>query len=251
MTRIRPWTPERKAMARQHIAEGISRKESLPLLNALPGDPLSMASLHNHLYNHGLKLTPEARLAVARRSGSSIVLRKGAPLCMTPERLAYFREAWPRGDEPDAVWCALSAMDGPPIKSPRALYQHAKNNGIKRDRAEKPPHDPIAARERILARRRAAHAKKQAARRPADVDRPRAPVMAPRRRVEPAVIAEPEPTIEPTPAIADAVTEERYAKVRAALSKRKSDPSDIARAHGMPLREVYRVAMDLRREARA
>lgn len=153
---------------------------------------------------------------------------------MTPERLEYLRAAYARRDSDRAIWQALNAMPGPPIKSPVAVERHAARNGIKRP--ARPPADATQAHQNMLARRRA----RRASKRPTD-----APPIIPRAiRAEP--IAE-GPVIEPTPAIADAVTEARYAKVRAALAK-KGDPFAIHVAHRMPLREVYRVAMELRRE---
>ena len=150
---------------------------------------------------------------------------------------------------------ALAAMDGPPLAGWDAIISYATKIGLRR-----PPRVRDWAREKERRRRAAAKlykrrtAKDAAARPAAPKAVPKAPQMAKARTPRPVaapILVERGPVIEPSPERADAVTEDRYARARAALAKKKADHSEVARAHGLPLREVYRLAGEMRREARA
>lgn len=190
------------------------------------------------MHKLGLKLADEHYRATLHVASA---LPRGAAVRMTAERLAYLRVAFPAGVDLEEILATSNAMEGPPIKSVKAICEHAKRNGIKRPRQARPRGDETLRKAAKVAYEKRRRADKAAAR----------AAKPPRRYVPPPVVQEPVEVVEPSPAIADAVTEARYARVKAALGKRDADAAALARVHGMPLREVYRLAGERRREMRA
>jgi hypothetical protein len=244
----RVWNDARDALLRELVASGKSRSECIAPLNALAGAPVTKQQQVAHrMYTLRLTLTGERR-----RASWTAALMTHREVTYTPERLAYLREAYPAGTAVRDIMTTLNAMPGPQVKSLDALTAFANKIGLKR-----PPRkfDAGAHKARHAEHKRVARAL-AAASKPAPQER--APIMAKRAKI-PVMREGIEQTfegvqaavIEPSPEIADAVTEARYAKVRAALSKRNADAAALARVHGMPLREVYRLVGEVRREMRA
>lgn len=236
------WNDARDAKLRELVAAVGSRGECIAPLNALPGAPITnVRQVAYRMRMLRLTLTGESR-----RASWTAAMMTGREMTYTAPRLAHLREAYPAGVAPRVIMDALNAMPGPQIKSPEALGAFANKIGLKRPVRT---FDPAAHKVRQVEQKRAARA---AARqqRPAEL----APVMKKRALVpQPVQAAEPEPApvIQPSPEIADAAVEARYARVRAALRKKGSDAAALARVHGMPLREAFRLAGEVRREMRA
>lgn len=234
MSRYNIWNPARDALLRQLVAEGTSRQLCLAPLNALPGLPVTKtAQVAARMRALGLALTIEQRRAIwtaAQAPGRTY----------TPERIVHLREAWPAGVPACEILAALNAMEGPAIRSEVALNNFANKIGLRR-----PPADREEARQRSLERKRAAsvlYRRRKAAEEGRVLRRAKA------AKVAPPMPAAPPAPVERGPEIADAVVTRRYQHARAALGRKAANPTDIARTHNLPLREVFRLAGELRRE---
>ncbi|MBS7811176.1 hypothetical protein [Roseococcus pinisoli] len=277
---LRVWNPARDALLAELVKGGSARRSCVVPLNELPGAPITRwQQVAWRMHVLGLRLSPEHSRA-AHRDTPGLKKKRGAQECMTPERAAYMREAYPAGVAEVEIWTTLSAMAGPPLKNPKTVRAHAQKLGLRRlprvwtaEEAEQ-----RLARQRLVKarsnRRRRAHRsgarppkppKLVAPPKPAKEDKPAAELRRQERaahradmerlcrvrEAEAAAAAPPEPIIEPSPAIADAVTARKYDGARMDLSRRRADPAEVARKHGLPLREVFRLQMVLRMEARA
>ena len=253
MTRLSElvWTGARDALLRELVAAGVSRHDCIEPLAQLPGAPITNhKQIAYRMHALGLRLTTERR-----REIWGVSIWKERTYSYTPERRAYLEMAYPANVPKDQIMAALAAMDGPPLAGWDAIISYATKIGLRR-----PPRVRDWAREKERRRRAAAKlyrrrtAKDAAARPPAPKPAPKAPQMAKARKPRPLaapIVVERGPAIQPSPERADAVTEDRYARARAALAKKKADHAEVARANGLPLREVYRLAGEMRREARA
>lgn len=248
------WTEARIALLRKLVAEGVTRHDAVPPLAALPGAPITNhKQIAYQMHVLGLRLTKERRREIWSKS-----VWKDRTYSYTPERRAYLEQAYPAGVPKDEIMAALAAMDGPPLAGWDAIISYATKIGLHR-----PPRVRDMARERERRRKAAREynarrtAKNQVMREP----KPRKPVIrkAAESKPKPAktrvmkVLPTVELTdtpehIEPSPEIADASIEMRHARVKALLRKDRSNAEALAKVHRLPLREVYRLDMERRRE---
>lgn len=243
------WTPERNALLRKLVADGMPRSKCIAPLNTLPGKPFTkFQQIAAQMSRLGIRLSREHYGAATRAAAVSGAAARAVQLQrLTPERMAYMREAYPAGVPVADMLEALNAMPGPAIASIKAVRHHLGKQGLFR-----PTPDPDEAQQRSIEARRAREAKYRARVRAAKVARTEQPVSAPRgpwraaAPTPPAVTALTAAT--PSPEIADAVMEARYAKAWTLLIRRVK-PSDIVSKARLPLREVLRLKGELRRAA--
>jgi hypothetical protein len=185
-------------------------------VNAIPGPPATRWAIYAHAYPAGLK----------RGTGTR------SPLT-TPERAAILREGFADG-ELEALLAAMNALPGRTIGGVRQVYDMGRTLGLRRS---------PAAIERAIGRANAARTGRQPA---APAASGPLQVLAP-LRVDPAA----------GPEAADAAVDRRHARALALLGRARDladAASGIAADTGLPLREVFRLAGELRearRERRA
>lgn len=242
------WNEARDALLRQLVADGVRRGDCVTPLAKLPGAPITKTrQVAYRMFVLGLTLSGERRSAVWSEN-----IRLRCVLTWTAERLAYLDAAYPIGTTPAEMLAKLNAMEGPPVASWEALVAHANKRGLKRAHRKLDPDAPARKKEqkRIAAQRYRERKRAEGG----GIKRVRKPVVRPVmvRPVAPPP-PPPEPIIlpEPSPEIADAVTESRYARVKAAVRRDGSNAQALSVAHGLPLREVYRLMGERRREMRA
>lgn len=245
------WTSERDALLRELVASGVSRHDSIAPLAALPGPAITNhKQIAYRMHALGLRLTKERR-----REIWGVSIWKQRTYSYTPERRAYLEQAYPANVPKDEIMAALAAMDGPPLAGWDAIISYATKIGLRR-----PPRVRDVAREKERRRLAAIEFNKRRTARNAKarVRKPRKVIARPVKEARPAKVVvvkmaapqEPSEFIEPSPEIADAVTEARYFRVKDALRRRGADPAALAKAHGLPLREAFRLAGEVRREMR-
>lgn len=250
------WTAERDALLREMVAAGNTRGKCTAPINALPGDPITTErQIGRQMARLGIKLPAEAYRAVYRAAAAD---ERFGRRVMTPERITYLRQASAERLPYDEILVGLNALPGPALKSIAGIRHHAMKNGISRPRSLRSVSERLAREreERASAKRNANRKAKRAAYAASwRAPREHAPPMAKRAKIT-VMPAAHDPThlvqfIEPSPEIADAVTEDRYARVKAALRKKGADAAALARVHGMPLHVAFRLKMEVRREMRA
>ena len=83
----------------------------LAALNKLRGEPITLQAMHSYANAYGLRTKgPAPRIYTV----------------WTPERDAYLREAWARGDTKESIFAALNALPAQePVAHPASVYNHA------------------------------------------------------------------------------------------------------------------------------
>lgn len=251
--RKRPLWPEaRDTLLRKLVDEGTSRIDCMEPLNALDGKPITkVAQIAHRMHALGISLSSEHRSAIWANAAS-----RKANWVWTPERSEYLHAEYPKGTAMAVMMAKLNAMEGPPVASVEALINYANKRGIRRPQRER----NMALEKQRRAEAKAKHAKKKRAavreakaKAPAPVSRVVMPP-PPARRPVPLPLPEPAPAVampEPCEELANAAVASRHERAMQALRVKRNDPSDIAKRTGLPLREVYRLAMELRRETAA
>lgn len=251
------WTPDRVAMLRERFPTCSDDAALLAEINALPAalDVHSTKALCVQAAKLGLKRDPEIIRALRRRGGREANERRRSAgggrreRTWTDQRDTALRDLWPTTSALE-VLVRLNALPGPPIATVKAVRQRAKQLRLRLSP------EALAARKLAGARKGGETYRQRAS--AADA----APTATPLIFVSPpAVEPEAEPAPERTPeeqaAIADAAVMTKQEKVKAslrdAMEKARGDlkieaSSAIAARHGMPLREVMRLAGEVRRE---
>ncbi len=228
-------TPEREALMRAEYAAATDAAGFLARINALPGAPCTEGStLRVWARKLGLRKTPEALAAIMRdtqsRGGKTMIARllanRRPALVWTPERRALLTERYPE-EGAAALVGPLNELPGRPVSA----------NSI-RDQADR-LRLRMTFEARLRLRQESAAATHEAVRKRRPPPPPQA-VAEP----EPVVLAE-ELTPEQQAAIADAAMARRQEKARAMLAK-KACPHAVASNARLPLREVFRIAGEMR-----
>lgn len=250
MSGARPWTPQRLALLRAGFPTRPDVDRLLAEINAQPGPPVSRHAMSAKAHILGLKRDPAVRAEILRVSGAKANALRieigGAHIKRTAARIALIRAEWPTCRDRAALLERVNALPGDPIASVKALQRAARALGLRMDeataliamseggrraRAQAVPRvrraEPPVPRVRRVAQRRAAAA---------SVTMPAHAVAAP----------EPVQTLADQAAIADAAMERRIERAREML-RRKRDAGMIAANTRLPLREVFRLAGEMRR----
>lgn len=254
----RKWTADRVALMRAEYATSTDATAFLDRLNAMPGKPItSINAVSMMAYDLGLKKAADAMEAIQRKCGriaSERNLPRGA--ARTPEREALVRAEYATATEAGAFLDKVNSLPGPPFATTGTLRQWAHDMGLRKDEAT---HRTIKRRAASanIAKARAAlriYVRKEKPTpvplvRKAAAPRPKAPPMR-RGRIAPPVIHEPAPqpvTVEQSPEIADRAVERKHAMARRMLAK-KIAADKVRATTGLPMREVFRLAGELRSE---
>lgn len=254
------WTPEREDIMRAEYPDATDPPAFLARLNERPGLPIGhLGQVSLKAMRMGLAKTDAARLAIGSKNGRRCVergtLTRARTTRRTPERLALMLAGYPAATDLGAFLAQLNALAGPAISTTKAVRSWASLLGLRKTPdaaaaiAAKPHHRP-----KIEARRAAeAQAREERKRdiKPVAFTAPRAPEMR-RRTIALPVMREPAPVVlvEPRPEIADAAINRQHAQARAMLAK-KADPEVVRARTKLPLREVYRLAGEVRMGVRS
>jgi len=240
-------TADREAALREGRAAGLSFRQVLATLNALPGRPFSKLE-EVKAWARTLKLPGPPEDAIAA-SGNAQHLAK-----WSAARLSLLRARVSRTGLNDwgALHAAVNALQGLPVMSGHAVHLKARTLGLLA------PASP----ERLLALRQARNAQRAASTppkpRPAPAAKPRK--RRPSRALPPARAAEPAAALAPPavlpPEEVDARLAQRADQVRAALreatqAKVTPDILRMATQFRMPAREVERLRRETLRERHA
>lgn len=242
MSGARPWTPERLALLRAGFPTRPDVDLLLAEINALPGPKIERQGLNAKAHVLGMKRDPAVRAEILRTSGregnAKRVMIGGALKKRTPERVALIRAEWPRCLDREGLLARVNALPGQPIRSVKALKSTARALGLRMD--DETAWLAMSAggkRGRAMALPRVRRARA-----------PRVEAVAAEPVVE--IVPQPEPRVEPTlaqqAAMADAAMERRLERARDML-RRKKDAAMIAANTRLPLREVFRLAGEMRR----
>lgn len=259
----RLFTPERHAVVMRRWSDPVTLRQVMEELNELPGPQIkNPKQIMQHARDHGAPkrqpvYTAEGRRICGQRAREAL---RGRSDHWNQARDDLLRRMWSQGMRLRDIRDAANLLPGPAIASINTLFQRARFLELPaRKRAQ-----PVTTQ--------AASKRNHAAPRPATARRPKAPsadqapamirvvapapaalVSAPPRALPPLPPAEPERpplSAEEEAAIADARVADRLAKARQML-KQHSDPTVIVAKTRLPLREVFRLQAELRREGAA
>lgn len=245
MRKLRRWSLARLDLLRAGYTTRPDPDGLRAEINALPGPEISRMGMSAKAFTLGLKRPPELlRTIIAAGGTKGNALRRskgGAHIKRTPERIALVTAEWATCTDRAALLARVNALPGPALtglkalramgralglKAPAATVQAAKAAGGRRGRAKQMA-EPVVRRPRAIV---------------ASWD-----VSVPRREF--AEVPPPEPaelTAEQQAAMADAAMERRLERARDML-RRKKDAAMIAANTRLPLREVFRLAGEMRR----
>lgn len=261
------FSPERDSALREGWLRGDSPAVILAAINALPGKPVTESPLFNRrkrlgLPDRGLRGQKGAAAIALRRAGDQQQEVATAPAWagyFTAARDAALRDGWLRGDSPAHILAAINALPGQTIRHLGTMFHRRKRLGLP---------------ERAMPGRKAAQPAPSPA--PAIELPPPLPAPAPesmqdiRARQEDMARdmlrdAQPEALVQQQTGLsmariaelsadlaarADAAQDRRLAKARDMLRK-NSQPTVVTAHTRLPLREVYRLQAEIRREGRA
>jgi hypothetical protein len=226
------WTPERDALLRHLVAQDTARAKCIAPLAALPGKPITrVRQVSGQMNALGISLSPAARAAASSAGGI-----RGANLvgckAWTRERNALVLETYPTSEPLADILARVNHLAGSPIASIKAMTIQACRLGVRRppvQAARAVPRDRQEHRrvrqEQALRRRVAAAAKAIAAAQAKPVLTPSPLLRAPDVR---------------SPEIADAALERKHSEAKRQLTRPGSEPWQVAKRVGLPLREVMR-----------
>lgn len=240
------WTPERVALMRAEYPDATDPHALLASLNALPGLPVKHIGIVSlKALRMGLAKTEAARLAIGSQNGRRCVergtLTRKRTSPRTAERAALMMEFYPTTPRAEML-DMLNALPGPALSGHQSMTNWAWILKLKRIAAPRPafvPPSPPPMRKRRIPPPVA----------PSPVERFAAPIGAPswaQRITQDVSITPPEDlTPEQQAELVDRRLEERQAKARAMLARRIA-PDKVRAQTRLPLREVYRLAMEVR-----
>lgn len=246
MRKLRRWSLARLDLLRAGYTTRPDPDGLRAEINALPGPEISRMGMNAKAFTLGLKRPPELlRTIIAAGGTKGNALRRskgGAHIKRTPERIALVTAEWATCTDRAALLARVNALPGPALTGLKALRAMGRALGLKA------PAATVQAAKAAGGRRgRAKQMTAARAGRPVRTTVAAWDVSVPRREF--AEVPPPEPaelTAEQQAAMADAAMERRLERARDML-RRKKDAGMIAANTRLPLREVFRLAGEMRR----